>query len=350
MCALATEDNRAGGYDMTRGFAYLSSGIAALALTLPPLLAQTHSSKQSIASAKDHSWVPPRTRDGQPDLESVWAYATITPLERPRNLGDKAYFSEQELAEFEKETNTRRNQDRRDGSAEADISRAYNQFWWDFGTKGVQTRRTSLVIDPPDGRIPALTPEARKRAAARAAREARFDSWEDRPLQERCLFWSTAGPPMLPGAYNNNIRITQSAGYVVILNEMIHDARIVPLDGRPFGDVRQWMGVSRGRWEGNTLVVETRNFTDKTSLYGSGPNMKLTERFTRVAADMLLYEFTVDDPDSFTRPWTVQFPMTRSNEYMFEYACHEGNYSIMNALQAARAEETASEEAPHTNK
>jgi len=207
------------------------------------------------------------------------------------------------------------------------------------------TRRTSLVIDPPDGKSPALTPEAQKRNAARA--EARrlhpADGPEDRPLQERCIFW--VGAPMAPTAYNNNVQVVQTRDHVVLLNEMIHDARIVALDGRPPlpKDVRQLMGDSRGRWEGDTLIIETTNFTDRTAFRGTSENLHLTERFTRVAEDTLLYQFTVDDPSAFTKPWTVEIPLWRSRELVYEYACHEGNSGMLGILSGARADEQQAE-------
>jgi hypothetical protein len=309
--------------------------------------------------ATDTTYTPPRTADGQPDLQGVWGYATITPMERPRGLA-KEVFSDQEAAEFEKTTLANRDNDRRDddpsrtrpvvngGLATADVARAYNQFWWDYGTKIVGTKRTSLVVDPPDGRIPALTPAAQKRVAARLeAGERAAIGPEDRGLSERCINWGVAGPPMRPGAYNNNVQIVQSRDYVTIVNEMIHDARIVPLDGRPHlpQDIRQWMGDSRGRWEGNTLVVDTTNFTEKSSFNGSDENMHLTERFTLVDADTLLYEFTVDNPTAFTKPWSAQIPMSRNPLPMYEYACHEGNYGMFNILSGARAIEKAAADA-----
>ena len=288
-------------------------------------------------------WTPPLTPDGQPDLQGVWGFATITPLERPNELAGKEFFTEKETIEYEKRFLQQNNRDRRDGPADADVGRAYNDFWWDSGNKVVPTRRTSLIVDPPDGKLPALTPAAQKRAADRA--EARrlhpYDGPEDRPLQERCLGWATAGPPILPSAYNNNIRIVQGAGYVAILNEMIHDVRIIPLNGSPHvpKNVRLWMGDSRGHWEGNTLVVDTTNFSDKTNFRGADENMHLTERLTRTAGDRLIYQFTVDNETAFTRSWSAEIPMTKSESPMFEYACHEGNYSLMNVLAGARAQE-----------
>lgn len=321
-----------------------------------PGAAQTDKSSPAAKAAR--KYVAPRNADGQPDLGGVWSYATITPLERPADLADKATLSEKEVADYEKQQAETRNRDRRDGSAQADVLRAYNQFWWDYGTKVVGTRQTSLVVEPADGKIPPLTPEGQKRLDARRgfqtnnAREEGgvgrgFDSWEDRPLGERCILWGVAGPPMVPGPYNNNVQLFQSKDYVVIFNEMIHEHRMVPLDGRPHinAGVRQWMGDSRGHWEGDALVVETTNFSDKTSFRGASENLHLTERFTRVAPDMMLYEFTVNDPSTFTKPWKAVVPMSATPELMYEYACHEGNYSVPHALSGARNNERAAAEA-----
>src|SRR5258707_503043 len=227
-----------------------------------------------------------------------------------------------------------------------------NEFWYDRGNKVVGTRSTSLIVDPPNGRLPAMTPDGKKRADLRAAeqRETQLgrphaDSWEDRPLQERCIVGLNAGPPMHPGAYNNNFQLFQAPQYVVILNEMVHDARIIPLDGRPHGHIRQWKGDSRGHWEGNTLVVDTTNFKRETSLPNSTANTHLVERFTRTDANTLLYEFTVEDPTMWTRPWTAVVPMRKSEDLIYEYACHEGNYAMASILAGARAAEKAAEEA-----
>jgi hypothetical protein len=297
-----------------------------------------------VPVAAQKKWSPAHTPDGQPDLQGVWGFATITPLERPNDLAGKEFFKDaKEAAEYEKSFLSQNNRDRRDGPADADVSRAYNDFWWDSGSRVVPTLRTSLIIDPPNGKLPALAPEGQKKAAERA--EARrlhpYDGPEDRPLQERCLGWATAGPPILPSAYNNNIRIVQGAGYVAILNEMIHDVRIIPLDGRPHlpKDVRLWMGDPRGHWEGDTLVVDSANFSGRTNFRGADQNMHLIERFTRTADDRLMYKFTVDNETAFTRSWSAEVPMTRSLEPIFEYACHEGNYSLMNVLAGARAAE-----------
>jgi hypothetical protein len=320
---------------MSHRFRNVSSLAAAL------LLAAAIAAGQTPKAAK--TWTPPRTPDGQPDIEGIWTSATITPLERPTDLAGKPTLTEKEAAEYEKKQLQQNNRDRRDGGADADLGRAYNEFWYDRGTKVVGTRRTSLIVDPPDGLIPPLTPEAQKRIEANRehARLHAFDGPEDRPLQERCLSWATAGPPMLPSAYNNNYHIVQSPGYVTILSEMIHDVRIIPLDGRPHlgANIRQWMGDARGHWEGNTLVVDTTDFNGKAAFRGTGQKFHLVERFTRVGPDAMVYEFTVDDPTTFTKPWTVQVPMAQTEGPIYEYACQEGNYALKGVLGGARAEE-----------
>jgi hypothetical protein len=296
-----------------------------------------------LAGQNSKASVIPRTPDGHPDLQGTWNTSTLTPLERPAEFADKPFLTEQEAKDYEARLLRENNRDRRDGTAEVDVGRAYNEFWYDRGSHIVQTRRTSLIIDPPDGKIPALTPEAQKRQATVAdyRKQHPGDGPEDFSLANRCLLWATAGPPMLPGAYNNNYRIVQSPGNVTVLVEMIHDARVIPTDGRPHlpGNVRQWLGDSRGHWEGDTLVVETTNFTTKTAFRGASENMQLTERFTRVDANTIMYEFTVKDPSSFTKPWTAQIPMKKTAEALLEYACHEGNYAMEGMLGGLRAEE-----------
>lgn len=276
----------------------------------------------------------------QADLQGIWSNATITPLERPADLAGKQTLTAEEAAAYEKKVVDRTNADHR-GNGEADVATAYNQFWYDRGTKAVGTRRTSLLVDPADGHIPALTPEAQKRLDERRAwMDAHAtDGPEGRSLGERCILWGTAGPPMLPGPYNNNFQILQTRDRVVILNEMIHNARVIPLDGSPHlpANIRQWMGDSRGHWDGGTLVVDTTNFSDQYSFRGSDRNMHLTERFTRASPDTLLYEFTVDDPTAFTKTWTAQILVTKTKGPIYEYACHEGNYAMMDILAGARA-------------
>jgi hypothetical protein len=286
---------------------------------------------------------------GQRDLQGIWTNATLTPLERPPELAGKEFFTDREAAEYEKQGRARNDADRRDSNPEADLAVGYNAAWWDRGTRIVSTRRTSLVVDPRDGRVPPLTPEAQSRAAARA--EARrlhpADGPEDGSLADRCIVRGTAVPPMLPAGYNNNYQILQTPEHVVILVEMIHDARIIPLDGRAHlgKKIHNWLGDSRGRWEGDTLVVDTTNFSDRTSFRGSGEDLRVVERFTRTAQDTLLYQFTIDDPQSFTRPWSGEIPMKRAEGPIFEYACHEGNLSMENTLSVARAGEKAAGEA-----
>jgi len=280
-----------------------------------------------------------------PDLEGVWNFSTLTPLERPAQFADQPSLTDAEAAAFVRETLERNNRDRRDGGAAVDVGRAVNDGWFDRGTALARVNGrslTSLVIEPSNGRIPGLTPAARDRAAAGAAdnRAHPADGPENRSLQERCLAFN-AGPPILPGPYNNFLQIFQFGSHVVLFTEMIHDARIVPIGaGAPprlgFG---RWLGEPRGHWEGATLVVESQNFTDQTDVRGSDEQLRLTERFTRVDRDTLLYQFTVDNPSAFVRPWTAMLPMTRSEDRMFEYACHEGNYALQDILRGARAQE-----------
>jgi hypothetical protein len=264
-------------------------------------------------------------------------------LERPAELAGKEFFTEAEAAAYEKQLLSRNDADRREGNAEADLATGYNAAWWDRGTRIVSSRRTSLIVDPRDGRIPPLTAEAQRKMDARAEtrRLHPADGPENLSLADRCIVRGNTGPPMLPAGYNNNYRILQTPETVAVLIEMIHEARIIPLVARPHlsRKIRQWLGDSRGRWEGSTLVVETTNFTDRTNFRGSGEALHVTERFTRADEDTLLYQFTVDDPQSFTRPWSAEIPMKKVAGPIFEYACHEGNYSMENTLGAARDEE-----------
>jgi hypothetical protein len=297
----------------------------------------------SVGSGLAQAKTSLRTPDGQPDLQGTWSWATITPFERPAEFAGKEFLTEQEAAKYEKDIIERTNMDRRDGSAEADVGRAYNDFWWDRGTHVVKTRRTSLVIDPKDGKVPPMNAAGRERQQERLAanRGHEFDGPENRPLPERCLALQGAGPPTTPTAYNNNIQIVQDKNFVSILIEMGHEVRVIPLDGRPHlpQNVRLWNGDSRGHWDGDTLVVETTNFSNKNPFRGSSENLKLTERFRRLDADTLLYQFTVEDPATWDRPWTVEIPVTKSQGRVFEYACHEGNVGMYGALSGARAEE-----------
>ena len=308
---------------------------------------------------------PPRLPDGTPDLQGVWDFRTLTPLERPEGQADvltaeEAAEVESAAAERTAEANAPSEIRSEPLPAGGDIG-AYNSYWVDQGARIVDDQRTSLITDPPDGRVPPLQPGieldvlslgedlAGTRPVRVRAAGIGTDSYEDRGLAERCILGFNSGPPIVPVGYNQNIQIFQTTDHVVIFNEMVHDARIVPLDGRAHlgDDIRQWMGDSRGHWEGDTLVVETTNFTDKTASFnssvataaGSGATLHLTERFQRVGDDTLLYEFTVDDPTTFTRPFTAALPMKRGDG-LFEYACHEGNYGLFNMLAGARAKES----------
>jgi hypothetical protein len=275
-------------------------------------------------------------------------------LERPDELAGKEFLTAAEAAEFEKRSAVRNDRDRNvpDGNVGD-----YNQFWYDRGTQIAGTRRTSLITDPPDGRIPALTPEAQKKKEALAQARRGLDMDAPTPggwvhdlgpggLRVRCILGFSSGPPMTPSAYNNNVQLFQTSEHLVILTEMIHDARIVPLDGRPHGNLGQWAGDSRGRWDGDTLIVDTVNFRAAPLMTTAelSANMHLVERFRRMDADTLLYEFTIDDPATWTRPWTAQVPMKKSQQPIFEYACHEGNYSLYNILAGARQKENAGAE------
>ena len=315
-------------------------------LTIQPA-AQTAPPRSTTAKA----WIPARTPDGQPDLQGMWTNATITPFERPTALSGKAFLSEQEAAAFERQSAERRVEAER-APRPGDVG-SYNDAWFDQGTRVVSTLRTSLVIDPPDGRVP-LTPAAEK---ARDRNLTDVDSFEFMSPWDRCI---TRGPGgMFPAGYNNAYQIVQTPGYVVIIQEMIHEARVIPVDGRSHVDknVRLWTGDPRGRWEGNTLVVETTNFNGKGWIATNAaaarirgvPHsdaLRLIERFARVDANTISYEITVEDPNVYTRPWTVSIPMTRDDSYqMFEYACHEGNRAIENVLSGARTAESRAADA-----
>lgn len=310
----------------------LLAAAAALFFATAYLSAQTAASRAK----------PPHTTDGRPDFRGVWSNATLTPFERPKELAGKEFFSAQEAAEFTRTMVERSNRDRRGATAQDDVNGAYNEAWFDRGSRIYSNLRTSIVVDPPDGRVPPLTSGARDAAAARAAVQARRpEGPEDFALPVRCLVWPTAGPPMISGPYNNNYEIVQTRDYVTIDVEMIHDMRIIPLDGRPHvpSSIRQWMGDPVGHWEGDTLVVDTTNFTDQTHFRGSDRNLHLTERFTMVDANTIQYRFTVDDPSAFVRPWTGEIILSRVLGPLYEYACHEANYSLVDMLRGARAEE-----------
>jgi len=299
----------------------------------------------AVAVSAQNRWAPAHTAWGDPDLQGVWSYNddVDTPFERPTELAGKAVVGDEELAELLEER-AKRNVAR--APTIGGETGAGPVHWYEFWN--AKSARTSRVIDPPDGRVPSLTPDAQKREAARAAaRRLRgpSDSWEDRSLGDRCIVSRGGWPHVVvnPGSYGNIIQILQSPGYVVIVHEMIHETRVIPVDGRPHigQGIRQYLGDPRGHWEGNTLVVDVTNFSDKTDFRGSRETFRMTERFTRVGADRVTYEVTINDPTTFTRPWTLGVPMKidPAQTQIFEYACHEGNYAMRNILSAARAEE-----------
>ena len=303
------------------------------------------------AAGQDTSF---RTPDGHPDLQGVWNFSTATPMERPEDLAGQETLTPEEAAAWEQQLAEQRaanESEREDAPLGARLGYSV-RVWFEHGHT-LSEQRTSLVIDPPNGRIPAVRPEVAARAELRSLLRGRHAHGpEDRGASERCLLGFNSGPPMTPSAYNNNVQLFQTADHVVILNEMVHNARVIPLDGRPHlpAHLRQWVGDSRASWDGDTLVIETRNFLGETSLRGSSANLRLVERFTRAGADTLIYEFTVNDPTSWTRPWTAQVRMTRTDEPLYEYACHEGNYSMPSSLSGARAmearEAAAGDESP----
>jgi hypothetical protein len=330
-------------------FGFVPIAVASIALLQAAPFAQSAPAAHANAG-KARTVARLRTPDGQPDLQGTWTNATITPFERPVALKDKAFLTEAEAAAMERQTAERRA--RADGAAQPGVVVSYNDFWSDSGTKVVATRQTSLVVDPPDGRVPIV-------AAAERRRDFNLtntDSWETMSPWDRCI---TRGPGgMFPAGYNNAYQIVQTPGYVTIVAEMIHEARIIPIDGRAHlnANVRQWTGDPRGHWDGDTLVVETTNFNGKGWIATNAASgrmrgvphtdaLRTVERFTRTDADTLDYEITIEDPDLYSKPWKVRMPLSRDDGYrMFEYACHEGNHAIRNILGGARAEERAATE------
>jgi hypothetical protein len=319
--------------------------------------ASAQAPKKAATAATPRKTTLPLTPWGDPDLQGVWNDATSTPLQRPGTVGSKDVLSDDEAEEFQAQLANDLNRDRRDGGPEVDVNRAYNEHWMDSRRLKMTSRRTSLVVDPPDGRIPPLvplSPEREKTRVARAAANTRFnaglpENYRDMTLPVRCII-RTDLIPYLPTIYNNNFQIFQSPGYVTIAPEMIHSARIIPLDGRPHigKNLKQWLGDSRGHFEGNTLVVETTNFrSDDGGVYQNADpeTFRITERFTRVDAQTINYEFRVEDPKTWTKPWTAVIPWVKVDpeEQMYEYACHEDNYDIVHFLAGARAREKRGE-------
>jgi hypothetical protein len=287
-------------------------------------------------------------RTQRPSFEGVWNSATATPIERPANLKDQPFFTPAEAAAWERDFVERNAEPTPEAASRSRGTGTYNAFYREFGTRVVKTLRTSIITDPPDGRIPALTPAAEAVKRQRLERMRKVENPEDLGLQDQCLAFLTAGPPMLPYSYNSNYQIVQTDGAVLVYAEMIHDARIIRVDGRPHApkELRSWLGDSVGRWEGNTLVVDTTNFNDGGGLYGDAGgnfgwdrNLHLVERFRLLDADTLLYQFEIDNPTAFTRPWKGELTMARSEDRIYEYACHEGNYSLSNMMRGYRATE-----------
>jgi hypothetical protein len=306
--------------------------VIAVVSLAPTLLSGQSRPAPVTASRVGKPWTAPRTVWGDPDLDGVWNFGTMTPLERATAFADKAVLTEEEAAAFEQQTLQRR----------STTNATAGPDWWDLENNVLKNRRTSLIVDPPDGRIPALSAPARERAVARVRRPGRNapESPEDLALQERCILWGTTGPPLIPAVYNNNVQFFQTRDHIVILNEMIHDARVVPMDGRPHGTLARLLGDSRGRWESDTLVIDTINFTAQSGFRGSTEHLHLVERFTRTSGDTIEYTFTAEDSSTWTRPWTAAITMTRTPGPIYEYACHEGNErSVTGSLRGTLAAE-----------
>jgi hypothetical protein len=328
--------------------------VAVLSSTSPGLNAQASrpgataqkAATRSTASepAAPKAYRAPRTPDGQPDLQGFWTNTTYVPLERPKDV-NKEFYTKEEAAEAVKKAAASEAEQTEPGTI-PDVHYDFTQFGLDRSQGTIAPNlRTSLIVNPENGRLPPLSEEGKRRAAARAEERRRMgaatDAVQNQPLSVRCIIMDRIGPPMLAGAYNNNYQIVQTPGYVMILVEMIHDVRIIPLDERPQlpDNVRQWTGSYRGHWEGETLVVESRNFNGKNPFQGSSENMRLTERFTRVGPNEIRYQFTVDDPSTWTRAWSAEVPWAKTIGPIFEHACHEGNYGLANTLSGARVEE-----------
>ena len=331
-------------------FRFGTSSCALAMILALPVFAQS-------PARKPKNWSAPRTADGHPDLQGVWTNATLTPMERPAVFAGKPTVGEAEAQAYEKKDLDVNNIDKPDapllaaagsGSGATAVG-GYNNLFMDRGSELARVdgiKRTSLIVDPPDGKMPPMTTEARERNAGRMRGFNNYDNVKNRPLSERCLvgFGSTSGPPMLPVLYNNNYQIVQTPENVLIMIEMVHDARVVRINGTHApANVRQWFGDSIGHWEGDTLVVDTTNFTDKTQFRGSSQNLHVVERFKRVDANTILYKTTIDDPTTFSKPWTMEYPFVATAGPVYEYACHEGNYAMTDILGGARKSEAESE-------
>jgi len=335
------------------GIAALLALIVVILLAPAPAAAQAQKASAPAApkaAASTKPWTAPRTPDGQPDLQGYWTNNSYTPLERPNGV-TKEFYTPAEYEEANKKAAEREEEQTVPGTV-ADVHYDFTQFGLDRSqTRLTGNLRTSVIVEPTNGKLPPVTSEGQKRAADRAAERkkqgAQYDQVQNIPLGSRCVY-QNAGPPMLPPGYNPAYEILQSKDTVTILIEMLHEARVIPLDGRPHAPegYRSWLGDSRGHWEGDTLVVETTNFNDKSAFRGASENMKVIERFTRVSDDAIRYEFTVHDPSTWEIPWKGEMPFVKINGPVFEHACHEGNYGVANTLKAVRMEEKkAAEEA-----
>ena len=335
-----------------------SLGVTALAIALtvimlaPPPAAAQAPKAAAVNAPKPTTAAKPwtgKTPDGQPDLQGYWTNNTYTPLERPNGV-TKAVYTKEERVVADKRAAEREEEQTVPGTV-ADVHYDFTQFSLDRSqTRLTGDMRTAMITDPPNGKIPPVTPEGQKRAADKAAERrkqgAQYDQVQNIPIGSRCVY-TNAGPPMMPPGYNPAYQILQSPGFVTILIESLHETRVIPLDGRPHppASVRSWLGDARGRWEGNTLIVETTNFNDKVAFRGASENMKVTERFTRLSDDEIRYSFTVNDPSTWEIPWTAEMPFVKIGGPIFEHACNEGNYGIANTLAGARAEEKRAAEA-----
>jgi hypothetical protein len=329
----------------------LAAMIAVLLIAQAPVAGQAQSPATKAAPAKatpaGKSWTPPRTPDGKPDLQGIWGNATVTPLERPKGLGAKEFYTDEEFAKLSARIR------QGDVGEEAELGAAReNALRYDISLYGgfdiskakfASNKRTSLIVGP-EGVVPPMLPEAKQRNAERAAKNKghEFDSYENRPLSERCILMAQEMIPMLPGAGEGNLlQIVQGPGYVALLHEIDHSTRVIPTDGRPHipQNIREWQGDSVGHWEGNTLVIDTTNFTARSAFRGSGEKLHLVERFTRTADDAVTYQFTAEDPTTWAKPWTAEIPMTKTQGPVYEWACHEGNTMISTILRGARVQE-----------
>ncbi|HET9269491.1 MAG TPA: hypothetical protein VFO31_15055 [Vicinamibacterales bacterium] len=321
---------------MTRLLGSAMTAAAVAVLLAAQLGAQSSPKVRARDAGARAAYAPPRTADGHPDMQGYWTNGTYTPLERPAEFANKEFLTREEAAAYAKRRDDQLRAQPRDNIH-------YDDAIWqsERDAKGLTSLRTSLIYDPPDGKIPPMTAEGQRRADARAAeRKLRgpADSAQARALSERCILWPHEGPPMLPAGYFPNLQIVQGPNVFVVMQEIIHNARVIPYDDRrPLGPaIRNYRGESRGRWEGDTLVVETTNFTEATQFRGSSAALKVTERFTMLDRDTIQYRFTVDDPTTWARPWSAEIPMIRTEDPIYEYACHEGNYGLPNILRAQR--------------